>query len=238
MSQPLAALEADLSTLFKYLTEKSATSQLISMQDYVAPLLHESQKKNWESKRLNVVKQRIGENLQDLRSSFSKIEAMIKVNTPLDLEKCSLKSLWEKALDKNSASVYYKYEVTGDCEMLADKSLLNFCFGYLIENAIKHGFDSRKDVNLNQIWVDIKPSSEANQVVIWYRNNGKPFPESFNLEHIFEKGRTTDKRSGSGFGGFIIHQIIQKHRGTIVPFSNPQDPYPVQFQITLPIDHD
>lgn len=237
MSQPLAALETDLNTLFKYLTKKSDNSQPISIQDYVAPLLHESQKKNWEGKRLKVVQERIEENLQDLRSSFSKIEAMIKVNTPLDLDKCSLKSLWEKALDKNSASVYYKYEVTGDCEILADKSLLNFCFGYLIENAIKHGFKD-KDINVNQIWVDIKPSPEANQVVIWYRNNGKPFPESFNLEHIFEKGRTTDKRSGSGFGGFIIHQIIQKHRGTIVPFSNPQDPYPVQFQITLPIDHD
>lgn len=237
MSQPLIALETDLSTLFQYLTEKSDNSQPISMQDYIAPLLHESQKKNWEGKRLKVVKGRIEGTLQDLRSSFSKIETMIKVNTPLDLEKCSLKSLWEKALDKNSASVYYKYEVTGDCEMLANKGLLNFCFGYLIENAIKHGFKDR-DMNLNQIWVDIKPLLEANQVVMWYRNNGNPFPESFNLEHIFEKGRTTDKRSGSGFGGFLIHQIIQKHRGTIVPLSNPQDPYPVQFQITLPIDHD
>ena len=53
---------------------------------------------------------------------------MIKVNTSLNMEKCSLKAMWEKSLDKNNASTYYKYDVIGDCEISCEKSFIEFLF--------------------------------------------------------------------------------------------------------------
>ena len=66
-------------------------------------------------------------------------------------------------------------------------------------------------------------------------NNGRPMADGIGSEQIFEKGRTSNKRSGSGFGGFVVNEIIKKHQGTIELISRPSDAYPVQFRITLPI---
>lgn len=237
MSQPLSVLNTDLENLFSFLSRRSQDGEPIAMTDYVVNMLDESQRLEWEAFRLFSVKERILDNFKDLRNSFSKIDTMIKVNTSLSLEEVSLRDIWETVLRNNNGS-NYRYRIDGNFSIFADKALLKTCFAYLVENAIKHGFQNRMNSDFNEIFVEIEPLIETSQVAIWYRNNGRPFADSFEIEHIFEKGRTSDKKSGSGFGGFIINQIIQKHRGDIIPSSFPKDPYPVQFKITLPIDHE
>lgn len=238
MATPLDVIEGDINTLFEFLEEHIQDQSPITGEDYVVNMLDESQRKEWEDKRLYAYKERIKRNVGFLKDSLRKVDDLIRANKPLQFDKVNLRELWKEVLEDNNDSIYsYKINGGGSTRIEADKHLLKSAFSYLVENTIKHGFLGKKSIDYQEVIVDLEEQPD-DQILIWYRNNGRPFAEDFDLESIFERGRTSDNKSGSGFGGFVLHQIIARHDGEIQPFSLAQDPYPVQFKISLPLSHD
>lgn len=238
MAQPLDVIQGDINALFRFIDRRVIDKQALSGDDYVVPMLDESQRADWEEKRLNAYKERIKRNVEYLKDSLRKVNDIIQVNQPLQFEKVDLNALWKEVLEDNNDNIY-TFRINGkkSTTIEGNKYLLKSAFAYLVENSIKHGFKREKRADYQEIIVDLEEQPN-NQVLIWYRNNGQPFAKDFDLETIFERGRTSDNKSGSGFGGFVVHQIIVRHDGEIQPYSLSHDAYPVQFKISLPINHD
>ncbi|WP_138994895.1 N-6 DNA methylase [Larkinella sp. C7] len=234
MSQPLRNLRGDFDTLLAYLQEKSEEQSAISFLDYTAPVFEDETPEELDKTRLISVTNRLNTSIKYLQNSLRKVDALIKTSEPLESSPVQIRELLERVLDMNNNNTY-SYRTKGpDVTVQADQFLLDAAFSYLIENAVKHGFDFRQDSERNQIVAEISVRRFQN-VEIMLMNNGRPMADGIGSEQIFEKGRTSHKRSGSGFGGFVINEIIKKHQGTIELISRPSDAYPVQFRITLPI---
>lgn len=234
MAQPLRALSSDLSTLLAYLHDKEVDQTSISFKDYTAPVFDGEDPKDLEKMRLANVSDRMSTSVKYLQNSLQKVEALIKTSTPLEVHPVQLKALLEKVLEMNKDNTY-SYQVKGpDVHIKADEFLLESAFTYLIENAVKHGFLYSQEIERNCIVAEIE-MRKFNNVEIILKNNGHRIADGMESEHVFERGRTSDKLSGSGFGAFVVNEIIKKHMGTIELVSRPHEAFPVQFKINLPL---
>ena len=234
MSQPLRNLRGDFDTLLAYLTEKNEEQSVISFSDYTVPVFPGEAPEELDKTRLISVTNRLNTSINYLQNSLRKVDALIKTSEPLEVSPVQLRELLDRVLAMNNNGTY-SYRTKGpDVIVQADQFQLDTAFSYLIENAVKHGFGLRQDIDRNQIIAEISVRKFQN-VEIVLMNNGHPMAVGIGNEQIFEKGRTSNKRSGSGFGGFVVNEIIKKHQGTIELISRPSDAYPVQFRITLPI---
>ena len=116
-----------------------------------------------------------------------------------------------------------------------DKSQISTVFTNLIDNAKRHGFVQKN--KKYSIHFRVGLSSDQQELIILYKNDGKPFPVNFSFDDFIGYGNYAGKTGHSGIGGYLIHQIIDNHNGTIQYHSkiDRRDPFKVQFEITLPI---
>ncbi|MCG9880038.1 MAG: N-6 DNA methylase [Bacteroidia bacterium] len=121
-----------------------------------------------------------------------------------------------------------------------NKNLLKDMFNNIIENAIEHAFESDFREN-NLISVDCYGNvMDEPRFLISISNNGKRLPEDFTQDMFVRKGSKAGPKAGNGFGGWLINQIIQKHKGTL-EIDDEQGPHGIggiwstSFEIDLPI---
>jgi len=116
-----------------------------------------------------------------------------------------------------------------------DKTQFTTVITNLIDNAKRHGF-VKKDKKYT-IHFRIGLSSDEQEVIIAYKNDGKPFPNNFSFEDFIAYGNYAGETGHSGIGGYLIHQIIENHNGNITyrKQTDSSDPFKVQFEITLPV---
>ncbi|MFG6115305.1 ATP-binding protein [Halobacillus sp. MO56] len=93
---------------------------------------------------------------------------------------------------------------------LLDKHDFVLILGNLIENA----FHSFQGVKRDQKWVDISISQNDHVCTIAVEDNGKGIPKE-QIDHIFEKGYTTKGKEGSGFGLYLINNVVEKGLGEV-----------------------
>jgi nitrogen fixation/metabolism regulation signal transduction histidine kinase len=123
-------------------------------------------------------------------------------------------------------------------EIFADKYQMEILFKRLIENAIKHGFKKASVKNNNIINITLAGKTakkEFNEILV--ENNGSPFPDGFDINKLQKSGHTTNRRSGTGFGGFHIKRIIESHRGEIYIADKKEigeSQFKVKFKIYIP----
>ncbi|MBD2757115.1 N-6 DNA methylase [Spirosoma validum] len=234
MAQPLRTLSSDFTTLRDYLSEKSEEQIPINLTDYTAPIFEGEDESDLEKLRLTNVTDRINKSIKYLQNSLNKVDALIKTSVPLETKPVQIKQLLEKILEMNRDNTYSFRVIGPEVTLRADQFLLEAAFSYLVENAVKHGFEYKNSNDTNSIIAEITKRKFSN-IEILLMNNGRRMADGMDNEVIFEKGRTSNKRSGSGFGGFVINEIIKKHQGSIELFSRTSDAYPVQFKIILPI---
>lgn len=123
-----------------------------------------------------------------------------------------------------------------------NRVLLRTLFDNILENANKHGFDEKVDSNEVKILIIPMPTIGACNIKVW--NNGKPFPKGYSKEKFITKYSTKDIGTGTGLGGYDINRIVQYFGGSWVfshemegeDQSNNLDDFPVQYDISFPIE--
>ena len=110
--------------------------------------------------------------------------------------------------------------------------LLKTLFDNLLTNANKYGFD--KKMMGNEVIIEITEAKE--DLVIEFRNNGKPFPKNYDRSKFITKYSTADSNSGTGLGGYDIHRIASAFQNPDWELILNTDPiFPVIFKFQFPI---
>ena len=222
----LKALSSDLKTLSSFLKNEFPNEKLLT------PKLGNSSNIDYSNYTLKNTLTRMSRSLHSAHNSLQNAERV------LDFEKMESTEFDLKDLINTVVDQYpnIQFKVTGKKQTIkADKVQLQWVFKNLIKNALDHGFN-----NENEPWkieIHIDPKKVKDPVLITFKNNGDPFEKDFKEEDFFRKGGKSQYTPGSGFGGFLIHQIITNHKGKIELVSKDKlklDPFKVQFKIYLP----
>ncbi|MDQ0272884.1 ATP-binding protein [Cytobacillus purgationiresistens] len=87
-------------------------------------------------------------------------------------------------------------------------------FVLLLGNLIENAFAAFEAMNLDEKHIDISIEQSADVCSILVEDNGCGIPEE-NLAKIFAKGFTAGKPDGTGYGLFLVKQILDKGQGEI-----------------------
>ncbi|MBO1582056.1 sensor histidine kinase [Bacillus sp. XF8] len=105
-------------------------------------------------------------------------------------------------IDQNSYLEAFPYQL--------DQHDFVVLLGNLIENAF--GSFEQTDVENKKIDISIEQSEDVCAILI--EDNGCGIKEEY-LPRVYEKGFTVNKMSGTGYGLFLVKQIVEKGRGEI-----------------------
>ena len=115
-----------------------------------------------------------------------------------------------------------------------DKAQLSTAIVNLIENARRHGFTGSRRYLIR---FRVGLSSDKKELIIEYKNDGKPFPPEFSFQDFISYGNYAGQSGHSGIGGYLIHQIVDNHDGHLYYREDidRNDPFKLQFELTLPL---
>lgn len=231
LKQPTAGLGNDFASLKHFLNTKITSQQSLAKEDTIVPIFEDDSPETIERYTLASTLARMERSLNDIDYILEQAVQLITIASP-NKKEVDLKSILSQI-----KSEYPKDTIKvsgGITKLLADESQLKIALHNLIDNAIKHGF---KDLIVNPtIWLEIIKKDNA-YVELSVRNNGKPLPPEFTIEDFLAKGKSSKADVGSGFGGFLIGQIIKNHKGKIELNNNVGNeilPHNVEFIISLP----
>ena len=116
---------------------------------------------------------------------------------------------------------------------LIDKTQMTTALSNLIENAKVHGFIENKKY---LVCFRVGLSPDKREVIIEYKNDGRPFPKNFSFQDFISYGNYAGDTGHSGIGGYLINQIIENHDGSLMYREkvDKHDPFKVQFELALP----
>lgn len=231
LKQPTAGLGNDFASLKHFLTTKIANQETLSKEETIVPIFEDDSPETIERYTLASTLARMERSLSDIDYILEQAVQLIAIANP-NKKDVDLKSL---LLQVKGEYQEVNIKVSGGAtKLLADESQLKIILHNLINNAIKHGFKDRK-VNPT-IWLEIIKKDKA-YIELSVRNNGKPLPPEFTIDDFLAKGKSSKADVGSGFGGFLIGQIIKNHKGKITLNNNVGNeilPHNVEFIISLP----
>ena len=231
LKQPTAGLGNDFASLKHFLNTKITSHQTIAVEETIVPIFEDDSPETIERYTLASTLARMERSLNDIDYILEQAVQLITIASP-NKKEVDLKSILSQIKTE-----YPKVTIKvsgGITKLLADESQLKIALHNLIDNAIKHGF---KDLKVNPtIWLEIIKKDKA-YIELSVRNNGKPLPPEFTIDDFLAKGKSSKADVGSGFGGFLIGQIIKNHKGKIILNNNVGNeilPHNVEFIISLP----
>lgn len=240
IKQPVSTLGMDINSLQEFLEEKVNTQHPINWTDLTVEALPGQGEEELSSFRLQTIIERMKSAVKEAQSTLSKAEAILNIGSGgFQPEKISLKDFLSKVVKPVFSTANCIINIKGEeLEIEGDRYQLELLFKRLIENAIKHGFkkDTPKHTNIINIRLSKRKSFEDyNEIIV--ENNGAPFPEGFNREQFLSQGLTSNRRGGTGFGGFHTKRIVASHKGEILiatPREIGNSEFKVRFKILLP----
>lgn len=231
LKQPTAGLGNDFASLKHFLNTKITAQQTLAKEETIVPIFEGDSPETIERYTLASTLARMERSLNDIDYILEQAVQLITIASP-NKKEVDLKSILSQIKTE-----YPKVTIKvsgGVTKLLADESQLKIALHNLIDNAIKHGF---KDLKVNpMIWLEIIKKDKA-YIELSVRNNGKPLPPEFTIDDFLAKGKSSKADVGSGFGGFLIGQIIKNHKGKIELNNNVGNeilPHNVEFIISLP----
>lgn len=96
--------------------------------------------------------------------------------------------------------------------VIGNNELLHQVFDNIIENAERHAFIHDKD---NSIEVYARFDLSNMNIIVEFANNGTQLPNDFSIEKFIRKGNKSSLKGGKGIGGWMIHEIMKKHNGSL-----------------------
>jgi signal transduction histidine kinase len=231
LKQPTAGLGNDFASLKHFLNDKITSQQMLATEETIVPIFEDDSPETIERYTLASTLARMERSLDDIDYILEQAVQLITIASP-NKKEVDLKSILSQVKTE-----YPKVTIKvsgGITKLLADESQLKIALHNLIDNAIKHGF---KDLKVNPIiWLEIIKKDKA-YIELSIRNNGKALPPEFTIDDFLAKGKSSKADVGSGFGGFLIGQIIKNHKGNIELNNNVGNeilPHNVEFIISLP----
>jgi len=240
LKQPVSSLGMDLSILEDFLNRKANQKTLICWDEPTIELLPGESSDAANSGRLRAVMDRILLAISSAASTLTKAEEILNIGKgSYHPEKINFKSFLTNSIKPVFSNENCTINILGnEQEIVADKYQMEILFKRLIENAIKHGFKKASDKNANIINITLAGKTarkEFNEIIV--ENNGSPFPDGFDINKLQKSGHTTNRRSGTGFGGFHIKRIIESHKGEIYIADKKEigeSQFKVKFKIYIP----
>jgi type I restriction enzyme M protein len=242
MMQPLGAIEHEMNALQFYLGEKIEKEEIINWDDNIIPseILEQDSSYNNPNFFLKGVVERILKNTKIAIEHLSKAESFSKIQKKPEFENVKIKHFIENEvlIAWNGRGIEFKL-IGSEYEVKADTYQLRTLFLNLIDNAMKHGYNSEDysdKIRKIEFRLAKEVNSDGNYLNIVFQNNGRPFPESFSFDRYISKFATSDTNVGTGFGGFLINQIVLNHNGKFEQVKKTSlDEFQVSFKIQLPI---
>ncbi|PLR85407.1 histidine kinase [Bacillus canaveralius] len=105
-------------------------------------------------------------------------------------------------------------------------------FVVLLGNLVENAFGSFELGEIENKRIDISLEQSGDLCAILIEDNGCGIKEE-HLSRVFEKGFTVNKRAGTGYGLYLVKQIVEKGRGEIEVSSLPGEG--TSFTITFPM---
>ncbi len=231
LKQRIGSISSDFSTLSKYLTQKHKSENSINMDEVIVPIFEGDSLEIKEDYKLETILNRIQNALAMSHNILDKAEDILKVES-IHKSEFNINNL----LSKIGAS-YTKITVNVEGPIIyivADSSLIQVMVNNIIDNAIKHGELTKKDFN-GKVLIRVK--KENKNLILQIQNNGSPISESFKVEDFLSNGKTQGEYGGTGFGGFLISNILKKHNGKIeIMDMKSISEYNVGFRIIIPLE--
>ncbi len=220
LKQPISSLKMDIESLSEFLSGKIEKGEKLLWDELIVDLLPGESIENAKGSILTSVIMRMSSAVQEAHNTLGKAEEILNIGSAkLHKEKIALRSFLNDAIIPLFINENCTINLLGDeVEINADKYQLEVLFKRLIENAVKHGFNKQKEkasniVNIKMSGKAKSSKKELNEVIV--ENNGSPFPEGFDIEKFQNLGHTTNRKRGTGFGGFHIKRIIEGHKGEL-----------------------
>ncbi len=240
LKQPVSSLGMDLSNLEDFLDRKVSEKTFLSWDEPIIDLLPGESSSGENSGRLRSVVDRILSAIASAAGTLTKAEEILNIGKgSYHPEKINFKNFLTNIIMPVFSNENCTINILGnEQEIFADKYQMEILFKRLIENAIKHGFKKASDKNNNIINITLAGKTakkEFNEILV--ENNGSPFPDGFDINKLQKSGHTTNRRSGTGFGGFHIKRIIESHRGEIYIADKKEigeSQFKVKFKIYIP----
>ncbi|MGV2451017.1 UNVERIFIED_CONTAM: N-6 DNA methylase [Ralstonia mannitolilytica] len=218
LKQPISSMGMDIKSLTNFLQNKASSTDSLSLEEPVVELFEGQDLNENLNLVLSNVLSRMDSSIIAAQETLSKTEEILNVGVgAFSPEKIRIKEfLLEKVLplfENSNCTININGE---DKELFIDKYQFTVLFKRLIENAIKHGFNrsSTKEENIININITKQVNDKTFHEII-VENNGLPFPSEFNIYKFQMVGNTTDRRRGTGFGGFHVKRIIENHNGEL-----------------------
>lgn len=179
--------------------------------------------------------------LQMMRSRVHNLDGFIKDitnysrNSRLEIkkEKINVLNLVQDLVDglryaEGFETIYFKYNIPANLEIVSDKARLKVVLNNLIANALKY-HDSEKDQPL----IEVVAQVQGNLFQVEVRDNGIGI-DPVHISNIFDMFyRASEKSTGSGLGLYIVKESLEKLMGTIAVDSTTG--VGSRFTVTLPI---
>lgn len=240
----LPAVLTEFKNLKDYLYDKETEATPVDFSDPIFPIYEGEALEDVD--RLGLILQRIESTLRLAITSIDATSNIIEAGrSSLNLRPIVIRDLLEevKIIYAGHKNLEIQIEVEEDSfgqelyiEAQIDRGQMITAFTNLIDNAIRHGFSSNRK---NIVRFQAGLSRLHQEVIILYKNNGKPFPKNFTFEDFISYGNYAGKSGHSGIGGFLIAQIIENHNGTLSfrKDISPRDYFKVQFELSIPVEH-
>ncbi|WP_339611538.1 hypothetical protein, partial [uncultured Xanthomarina sp.] len=82
---------------------------------------------------------------------------------------------------------------------------------YVLENLFQNNDQDKIEFFISMIHYE----STKSQFMILFSNTGNPLPENFSHEEFIRKGGKFGDKSGDGFGGWYINEIVKRFNGDL-----------------------
>lgn len=228
LRQPASSLGNDLLSIRDFINNKINLKETLNFDEPVVPIFDTDTPEQIAIHSVSNTLDRMHRMLTDIEYILTQAGSLAKAKASPIMELIELQPFLNNLVSENQD---IKIIISGNAEIIADRKQLRILFNNLIANAKKHGFQNQ--IASPTIWIEVNKNQFGTH--IYLRNNGKPLPKKFTTEQFLAKGRSTDEAVGSGFGGFLIGQILKNHNGSIELIQKDFSlmPYKVEFKITL-----
>ena len=231
LMQPASSLGNDFSSLRSFLERKITDQETLDSQEAIVHLFHDEKPEQINIHRLSNTLDRMNRSITDIGYILEQAMKIITVGGSASKESIELKSFLKNIKDEYQGLTI---NIVGSkTEVFADRKQLRILINNFVDNAKRHGFKDFEGEPI--VWMELSENETSIQISI--RNNGKRLPPEFTTEDFLAKGSSTRQDVGSGFGGFLIGQILKNHEGSLELIKSELNsllPHNVEFLITIP----